>query len=84
MDVQKAKYFLNDLEMYRSGEIDEAAMVENVKYFLNEDDSRLQISEEEYAAIVAQYATFDELLAFYENLAKELISKGNTSTSEEE
>lgn len=83
MNKQKATYFLQDLEAYKSGEIDEIAMIENIKYFLNEESTELQVSNEVYDELLATYGSLEALITYCEELALNLIS-GSTETEETE
>lgn len=84
MNKDKADFFLQDLAAYRAGDIDEASMIENLKYFLNEDESVLSISQEDFDALLANYESFDAMLAYYEGVAKELLGKKEEEVVDEE
>lgn len=84
MNKDKADFFLQDLAAYRAGDIDEASMIENLKYFLNEDESVLSIPQEEFDALLANYESFDAMLAYYEGVAKELLGKKEEEVVDEE
>lgn len=81
MDATKAGYFLQDLAAYRAGEIDETAMIENLMYFLNTNADSLTISQEEFDALMANYASLDEMLAYYEKVAKDLVNGTDTASA---
>lgn len=73
MDKQKASYFLQDVAAYREGTIDEAAMIENLKYFINESPDQLQISDEKFQELLATYENLEAMIADYEAKAKALV-----------
>lgn len=78
MDKQKASYFLQDVAAYREGTIDEAAMIENLKYFINESPDQLQISDEKFQELLATYENLEAMIADYEAKAKALVEGTDT------
>lgn len=80
MDATKANFFLQDLAAYRAGELDETAMIENLKYFLNDDENEMMISDEDFNDLRAAYDSFEAMLDYYEKVAKDIIKGGDGSS----